>query len=185
MLPLFLTIFRAIHFRVREEFLGQPFSRKKGKDLSWQCLVYSSMLDRGKRPFGPRRHIDLVFYPGQLTLVSHSACNLWPLSVESPPTLPAFISPQRPSNPYTGELIYFLPPDTAGLAYSFTRVRFRQNGREKRGNGNRQLEAAEKGQLWLKPLPFHLRADFGNISKRNQPHLFSLNLASGHLWPWK
>lgn len=72
-------------------------------------------------------------------------------SVESPPP---FISPQC-FHPYTGKLIYFLPPDTpAEFAYSFAFVRSRKNGRGKQRNGNERFGAAEKGQLWLKPFPF-------------------------------
>lgn len=122
------------------------------------CLFFNA---RSRKTFGPRRHIDLAFYPGQPTLVSHPACNTFDPAPSNRRRLPAFISPQH-FHSYTGKLIYFLPPDTAGCSHIVSSVSARTAGKNSTMETG-DFERWRKGQLWLKPLlfspsPFHLLA---------------------------
>lgn len=46
--------------------------RERREPLAMPCLFFDA---RSRETFGPRRHIDLAFYPGQPTLIPHPACN--------------------------------------------------------------------------------------------------------------
>lgn len=126
------------------------------------CLFFNA---RSRKTFGPRRHIDLAFYSGQPTLVSHPACNTFDPAPSNRCRLPAFISPQH-FHSYTGKLIYFLPPDTAGRSHIVSSVSARPAGKNSTMETG-DFERRRKGQSfnqswWLKlsfsPSPFHLLA---------------------------
>lgn len=150
------------------------------------CLFFYA---RSREIFGPRLHIDLAFYPGQPTssLLTPRATPLTPLR-RIAANCPLLF--RRNTSTLTSESLFIsclrTRPGSHIVSHSSASVR---TAWENSANGNERFGAAEKGQLWLKPLPFSLFPRFtyacilAIFPKEHQPHLSLLGILSGYLWP--